>query len=122
MSEEKKKSVTISQRNPGFFSGLSQQIRLVLRLLGDSRVSPLLKVMPIGSALYLLFPDLVPGPIDDAFIIGLGTYMFVELCPPHVVEEHKAALLGIPSTAQSTAAQAEVVDAEFVENQDKDTE
>lgn len=72
----------------GFFSDLSQRVRLVIRLIRDERINPLLKLMPIASLIYLFVPDLAPGPIDDAAVIWLGGYLFVELCPPDVVEEH----------------------------------
>lgn len=72
----------------GFFGELSTRIKLILRLLADGRVNPLIKVLPIASLFYLLVPDLAPGPVDDALIIWLGAYLFVELCPPEVVEEH----------------------------------
>ncbi|MCX8062221.1 MAG: hypothetical protein N3D16_06535 [Anaerolineales bacterium] len=74
--------------NSGFFWELSARIKLILRLLADRRVSPLLKLLPIASLAYLLVPDLAPGPVDDALIIWLGAYLFVELCPSEVVEEH----------------------------------
>lgn len=74
--------------NSGFFWELSARIKLILRLLADRRVNPLLKLLPIASLAYLLVPDLAPGPVDDALIIWLGAYLFVELCPPEVVEEH----------------------------------
>lgn len=74
--------------NSGFFWELSTRIKLILRLLADGRVNPLLKLLPIASLAYLIIPDLAPGPIDDALIIWLGAYLFVELCPPEVVEEH----------------------------------
>lgn len=74
--------------NSGFFWELSARIKLILRLLADGRVNPLLKLLPIASLVYLLVPDLAPGPVDDALIIWLGAYLFVELCPPEVVEEH----------------------------------
>src|SRR5512139_373268 len=83
-----KKPRTISPYGGGVFQGLANRIKLILRLLGDSRVSPLLKVIPVASFVYLVFPDLAPGPIDDAAIIWLSTYLFVELCPPDVVQEH----------------------------------
>jgi hypothetical protein len=76
----------------GFFKDLLLRIKLVLRLMGDSRVNFFLKLIPIGSLLYLFFPDLAPGPVDDAAVIWLGTYLFVEMCPPAVVEEHMAYL------------------------------
>jgi hypothetical protein len=56
-------------------------------------------------------PDPVPFIVDDAVIIGLGTYVFIELCPPEIVEEHKANLSG--KSAKSTAESEQVVDSEF---------
>lgn len=77
----------------GFTHDLSQRIKLIIRLITDRRVNPLIKILPVGSILYvLLFPDLAPGPIDDAAVLWLGTYLFVELCPPDVVQEHMKAL------------------------------
>jgi hypothetical protein len=40
----------------------------------------------------LLFPDLILGPLDDALIIWLSTVLFVELCPPDIVQEHRDAI------------------------------
>ena len=72
----------------GFFGELSTRIKLILRLIADGRVNPLIKILPIASLLYLIAPDLAPGPVDDAMIIWLGAYLFVELSPPDIVEEH----------------------------------
>ncbi len=74
--------------NSGFFNDLSARIKLILRLLADKRINPLLKILPIASVVYLIMPDLAPGPIDDAMIIWLGAYLFVELCPQEIVDEH----------------------------------
>jgi len=82
----------IPSKGGGVFQGLALRIKLVFRLLADSRINPLLKLLPIASLAYLLIPDLAPGPIDDAAIIWLGAYLFVELCPPEVVQEHLQAL------------------------------
>lgn len=107
MSDDKKeRSVSISQGGQGFFGGLSRQIRLILRLMSDSRVNPIFKLLPLGTLVYLIFPDFLPGPIDDALVIGLGTYIFIELCPADVVEEHRALLAG-------ESDPGDVVDAEF---------
>ena len=100
----------------GFFSGVSDHIKLVVRLMADRRVSPFLKLIPIGTVAYLFIPDLVIGPLDDAAIIGLGIYIFVELCPPEIVEEHRAALARtIPGQWQDPqqTGDDEIVDAEF---------
>jgi len=91
MSDKKKRSVV--KLDGGVFHDLSNQIKLILRLMVDPRVNPILKVLPIGSLLYfILFPDLAPGPIDDALVVGIGMYLFIELCPPDVVQEHREAL------------------------------
>ena len=78
-----------------FFSTIADEIRLVLRLMADRRVNPFLKLLPIGTVLYFFIPDLIIGPIDDALIMGIGTYLFIELCPPYIVEEHREALKNI---------------------------
>jgi len=78
--------------NSGFFNDLSARIKLILRLLADNRINPLLKLLPIASLVYLILPDLAPGPIDDAMVIWLGAYLFVELCPQEIVEEHLRAI------------------------------
>jgi len=72
----------------GIFSGISNQVKLIVRLMADRRVNPLIKLLPIGTLVYLISPDFVPGPIDDAMIIWLGTAAFIELCPSEVVKEH----------------------------------
>ncbi|MEA4910452.1 MAG: hypothetical protein GYA17_21570 [Chloroflexi bacterium] len=93
MASKDKRSLVTS--NGGFFQELSLRAKLILRLMKDRRVNPLLKVLPLGTLVYLLVPDLVIGPLDDAAVIWLGTYLFVELCPPEVVREHMEALRGI---------------------------
>lgn len=100
------KNMNSTKKDPGFVGSLTRQLRLVIRLMGDSRVSSLLKLLPIGSLIYLLSPvDFIPiNPIDDAVVIGAGTYTFIELCPPDVVAEHRAALWGEDD---------DVVDAEY---------
>jgi hypothetical protein len=81
--------------NQGIFNTLADEIRLVLRLMADRRINPLLKLIPIGTVVYFFVPDLILGPIDDALILGVGIYLFIELCPPAIVEEHRMALKNI---------------------------
>jgi hypothetical protein len=121
MSEKPNRKIVIPQ-SEGFFQGLSLRFKLILRLLGDSRVSPILKVLPIGSLVYLVMPDIAPGPIDDAAVIWLATYLFVELCPPAVVQEHLEALNAtrkVMNSYQETSqpgVHGEVIDGEIVDS------
>lgn len=64
-----------------------KQLQLIIRLLRDRRVHPLLKVLPFLSLLYLVFPDLVPGPLDDAVVIALFLQFFLALVPNELLEE-----------------------------------
>ena len=79
--------------NRSLIEALTLRGRLILRLLRDPRVPWYLKLLPIGATLYLIAPDLLPlNPLDDTVIVGLGFYLFVELCPREVVDEHLKAL------------------------------
>jgi hypothetical protein len=105
----------------GVFQELSLRIKLIIRLLGDKRVNLLYKMLPIGSLVYLVIPDIAPGPIDDAALIWLATHLFVELCPPDVVHEHLDALQatrivmdGYQETSQ-TKEQEVIIDGEIVD-------
>jgi uncharacterized membrane protein YkvA (DUF1232 family) len=100
------------------------RVKLIWSLMKDGRVSPLLKFIPILGVLYLIMPiDLVSeialplvGELDDAAVLWLTNYVFVEMCPPEVVMQHVKAL-----TVRTPASQAdEVVDAESVEIKDAD--
>jgi hypothetical protein len=117
----------IKSKGPGFWNGFTNYFKLIARLMADSRVSPLLKLLPVGTLIYLVVPtDLMPLlPIDDAAIIWLGTYFFIELCPPEVVEEHRAALnmlsQGDPGTVKgNNEPSGEIVDAEYWEADEDD--
>jgi hypothetical protein len=113
----------ITPTDGNFFHDIANQVKLILRLMGDSRVHPLIKLLPIGSMIYLIFPDFFPlNPIDDAVVIGLGTYMFVELCPPEVVQEHKNALKTVidgtwrnPDISEANDNDPQVIEGEFQE-------
>lgn len=72
----------------GVFDNIGFRIRLIIRLMKDHRVSPLVKILPIAALIYLFAPDLAPGPIDDVAVLWLGGFLFIELCPPEVVQEH----------------------------------
>lgn len=92
MEENNKPEILVERDQRGAPSGLGTQFKLLLRLMRDPRVSPLLKVLPVGAVVYLFSPDLLPMILDDAVVLGVGFYAFLELCPPDVVAEHRAAL------------------------------
>ncbi len=97
----------IIPREGGFFENLSFRVKLIFRLLLDRRINPLIKLIPIGAVIYLIFPFDIPGPVDDVAILWAGAYFFIELCPPEIVQEHVDAL-------------ESVVDGEFPEVTDDD--
>ena len=66
-----------------------RQLQLIIRLLKDKRVHPLIKVLPFLSLIYLIYPDFVPGPFDDAVVIGLFMQFFMSLVPDDLVDEHR---------------------------------
>jgi uncharacterized membrane protein YkvA (DUF1232 family) len=93
-------------------------------LLGDKRVNPFIKLLPIGTILYFIIPDLIIGPIDDALIVWLGTYFFIELCPQDVVQEHRDALQNKRKEPKVKVENTEVEtpDVQTPENQIEDAE
>lgn len=64
-----------------------KQIQLLIRLLKDQRVSPLIKVLPVLSLIYLIYPDFIPGPFDDAVVITIFLQIFLSLIPDDLIEE-----------------------------------
>ncbi|OGN91365.1 MAG: hypothetical protein A2Y88_11330 [Chloroflexi bacterium RBG_13_48_10] len=125
MSEKPNRKIMLP-KSGGIFQDLTLRLKLILRLLGDGRVNPMLKVLPIGSLVYLVVPDIAIGPLDDAAVIWLATYLFVELCPPEVVKEHLEALNAtrkIMDNYEETSRpvdHGEVIDGEIVDSDDQE--
>ena len=98
MSDKKPNKVVVSKG--GMMSDVITRVKLIMRLMGDRRVNVFLKLLPIASVVYLFSPvDFIPGVVlpvigvlDDAAILWIGTSLFVELCPPEVVQEHQNTL------------------------------
>lgn len=117
----KKGSIIPSQG--GMMRDFVLRIKLILRLIGDRRVSPWLKILPVGGLLYLISPiDLIPdialpviGELDDAAVLWLTNYLFIELCPPNVVQEHVKKL----TSNMDIVDNQDVVDADSVEVKDE---
>ena len=96
----------------GGFAKLGNQVRLILRLLGDNRVNPLVKILPIGAAIYALSLDPIPGPIDDTILLYVGGTIFVEFCPPDVVQEHRDEIANIISSEARDTEEEDIIDAD----------
>jgi uncharacterized membrane protein YkvA (DUF1232 family) len=97
MSEERK--LMIASDHVGALAQFVRTLRLVWRLLRDSRVPSLPKLIIPAAILYVLSPiDLLPdlvlglGQLDDVAIVFLGIALFIEFCPREIVEEHRRAL------------------------------
>jgi uncharacterized membrane protein YkvA (DUF1232 family) len=94
MSNERKP--VISPQNVGAVTQMLRTLRLVWRLLGDSRVPIFPKLIILAAAIYVISPvDLIPdlilglGQLDDLGIAMLAIGVFIQLCPPTLVDEHR---------------------------------
>jgi uncharacterized membrane protein YkvA (DUF1232 family) len=114
MANKKRGDIVVSSGG-GVMRDLVLRFKLIVRLMGDSRVNPFVKLLPLASLAYLIWPidliSVVPGvsALDDVALISLGAYMFIEFCPPDVVEEHMQQLT---SNMDVVAGQDDVIDAE----------
>src|SRR6266498_5547878 len=110
---DKKSRKIIVPASRGMTRNFVDRLKLILKLMGDSRVSPWVKLIPIGAVAYLVSPiDLIMGipgiaALDDAAILWIGSNLFVELCPQDVVQEH---LRELGSNLENTSE--EIVDVE----------
>jgi uncharacterized membrane protein YkvA (DUF1232 family) len=91
---DKKTRKIVVPASKGMTRDFVDRLKLILKLMGDSRVSPWVKLIPIGAIGYLVSPiDIIMGipglaALDDAAILWIGSNLFIELCPPDVVREH----------------------------------
>jgi uncharacterized membrane protein YkvA (DUF1232 family) len=106
----------------GLIAYLLRNLRLAWKLLLDSRVPMLTKlIVPGVMALYVLSPiDLIPdvllgfGQLDDLAVFVLSVKLFIELSPRNIVQEHLMSLTKGGSTPHPDAAsEGEVVDGEY---------
>ena len=118
-----KKDLTIPSQG-SMIRDFIMRIKLIWALMKDRRVSSWLKVIPVAGLLYLVMPiDFVSeialpvvGELDDAAVLWLTNYVFVELCPPDIVLQHVKQL----TTGTPKADTDDVVDADSVEIKDAD--
>ena len=114
MTDKKPSEIMVTQQG-GVVRNVLNQLKLIFRLMGDSRVSILAKLIPVGALIYLISPvDAISipfiGAVDDAALLWLGSYVFTELCPPEVVAEHMQELAG--AKTETAATSENVVDGE----------
>jgi len=69
MGDTPKRSL-VPKSGGGFFQEIGMNLKLIVRLIRDRRVSPLLKLLPIGSLVYLVVPDL--ASLEPALLAGPG--------------------------------------------------
>jgi uncharacterized membrane protein YkvA (DUF1232 family) len=92
---DKKNRKIVVPASRGMTRDFVDRLKLIMKLMGDSRVSPWVKLIPIGAIAYLISPiDIIMGipgidALDDAAVLWIGSNLFVELCPPEVVQEHR---------------------------------
>ena len=102
----------------GMLRNFVARLKLITRLMGDRRVNSFLKLLPLASVAYLISPfDLAPGVVlpvigvlDDAAILWIGSTLFVELCPPNVVNEHMQELASNVDDDSGDIVDAEATD------------
>jgi uncharacterized membrane protein YkvA (DUF1232 family) len=114
MSEKKPGNIMVSPSR-GVVKEMVMRLKLILRLMGDARVNFFVKLLPVVSLAYMIWPlDLISAipfvsALDDVAVAGLGVYLFMELCPPEVVQEHMQSLT---SNLDPGPPAEEIVDAE----------
>jgi uncharacterized membrane protein YkvA (DUF1232 family) len=96
-------------------------LKLIYALINDRRVNPFLKLIPLAGIIYLIYPfDLIPmilgvSAIDDIAVMWFFQYMFVELCPPNVVQEVRNTLIGVINDTKTANEPEEIIDGEVKE-------
>jgi uncharacterized membrane protein YkvA (DUF1232 family) len=113
---ENKPSELLKPSQRGMLQDLIMNLKLILRLMGDRRVNIFLKILPLASLAYFVSPiDAAIPVVDDAAILWLGSYLFLELCPDGVVKEHRKQL----SSNVDEDAAGEVVEGEATDITDQ---
>ncbi len=78
---------------------LVETVRLAWQLFTDRRVTPLLKLIPLVAAIYVLLPvdispDVIPivGQVDDLAVLLGALHLFIRLCPSEAVAQYREAV------------------------------
>ena len=89
-----------------------KQLQLIFQLMKDKRVYPLVKLLPFLSLFYLVYPDFIPGPFDDAVVITLFLQFFLALVPDELIDEIR---LEMEIQEKNSAADDSIIEGEFWE-------
>ena len=122
MANKKRDDMVVSSGG-SVLRDLVLRFKIIVRLMGDRRVNPFIKLLPVASLAYLVWPfdliSVVPGisALDDVALVSLGAYMFIEFCPPDVVQEH---MQNLTSNMDTVTSHDEIVDAEAVDLDDEE--
>jgi uncharacterized membrane protein YkvA (DUF1232 family) len=118
MTEKRSRKIIVPPSG-GMTRTFINRLKLILKLMGDRRVSPLVKLIPVGALVYLISPvDIIMGipgmaALDDAAVLWMGSNLFVELCPPDVVREY------LDEFSNGVDASDDIVDADTSDVSDK---
>lgn len=108
----------VSKYEGDLFGSFGMQIRLIVRLLADRRISLLLKALPVFSLIYLFSPlDFAIPIVDDAFVLWLANTLFLDLCPAEIVEEHRA---NLERTEEQKRKQEKIEEQDIIDAKYKD--
>ena len=110
-----------SPKDGDMFRNIAEHFQLIWKLWQDPRISPLLKLLPLGSIIYLISPlDMAVPVIDDVGVLWFFTYLFIELSPEDIVEEHRRSIRGTYNAKwkdddETHISDEDIQDAEFTE-------
>lgn len=114
----------LTPNDSGFFRGIADHLKLVWLLWTDARINPMLKILPLGSLIYMFSPfDMVIPFIDDIGVLWFFTYLFIELCPEEIVAEHRQNIIHTiqsewKETLEDEFNEDDIEDAEYREKTD----
>jgi uncharacterized membrane protein YkvA (DUF1232 family) len=112
---------TSDDARAGLLAELMRSVRLAWRLMRDPRVATMPKLLiPALVGAYILWPvdflpDLIPllGQLDDLAILALAIRLFIELSPPDVVRQYRAAEARSGIKQGQNSHEGETIDAEY---------
>jgi uncharacterized membrane protein YkvA (DUF1232 family) len=110
----------------GFFHQAALRIKLFFRMMKDPRINIFLKLVPIAGLIYLISPiDFLPIPllpIDDAAVVSLTFYLFIELSPKEVIDELMQELKNLDATNIKTQKAADIIEGIISNKEERNTE